>query len=78
MKTKPSMKLKMTLILVGWGIQVEQIDPRFLLLKEPMAKQPAEGRLLVEMGGVQRAWSVLLPDGIHLGSRRLRIRTKPD
>jgi hypothetical protein len=78
MKTKPSLKLKVTLIIDGWELEVEDLGTSSLLLKQPMARQAAEGRLLVEVDGVQRVWSVLLPNGIPLGSRRLRIKAKPD
>jgi hypothetical protein len=71
-------RVKISLILHDWELQVDQLGPDSLLLKEPIAGQPAEGRLLLEVDGVQRAWSVLLPDGLSLRSRRVRIRAMPD
>jgi hypothetical protein len=52
--TGHSARVKMRLILDGWEIRVDRLDPGFLLLREPAAGKPVEAKLVLKMDGVGR------------------------
>ena len=76
--TGHSARLKISLILDDWELPAAQLGPDFILLEDLVGKKPIQGRLLLEVDGVGRFWSVELPDGLPVKSSRVRIRAKPD
>jgi len=76
--TGHSARLKISLILDDWELLAAQLGPDFLLLGAPVGKKPIQGRLLLEVDGVGRVWTVELPDGLPVKSSLVRIRAKPD
>lgn len=68
-----SAQVKMRLVVNDLSFPVAQMGPDFVLLDSPADHPPAEARVVMQVDQWLRSWSVLLPDGISAGTKRVAI-----
>jgi hypothetical protein len=68
-----SADVSISLVLNGCSIPVAQLGPGFLLLDSPSERPPGSGTIVLRVDQSERSWTVRLPDGISVGSKRVNI-----
>jgi hypothetical protein len=68
-----SADVRISLILNGDSIPVAQLGPGFLLLDKPTDHPPGSASIVLRVDQSEERWNVRLPDGISVGSKRVKI-----
>ena len=68
-----SANVKIELIFNGYCMPVAQLGPGFLLLNAPVEYPPSDATIVLRVDESERRWTVRLPDGISVGSKRVVI-----
>lgn len=61
------------MILNGNLLPVAQLGPGFLLLDTPVDHPPTEASIVLRIDASEETWSVRLPDGISVRTKRVAI-----
>lgn len=67
----------MRLLVNNLSFPVAQLGPDFVLLASPANHPPADARVVLQVDQSERSWSVLLPQGISAGTKRVAIAAGP-
>jgi hypothetical protein len=70
-----SSQVRLHLVVGGRTLQLAEIAPDSLYLRELISIPPCDADVVMHLDGHERRWSVFLPDGIRLDSRL--VRTEP-
>jgi hypothetical protein len=68
-----SAQVEMRLLVNGSSIRIAQLCPDFLLLDEPIDYPSGGAIIIMRVDQNERSWSVQLPGGIPLSSKRVPI-----
>jgi hypothetical protein len=68
-----SAQLEMRLLINGSSIRIAQLGPDFLLLDEPIDYPSGAAIIIMRVDQNERSWSVHLPGGISVRSKRVAI-----
>ena len=63
----------MQLIINGESISITHMGPDFLIVESPREYPPGEATIVLQVDQSERRWTVLLPDGLHPGQKRVSI-----
>ena len=68
-----SADVRMRLTVGSHVLNIGQLGPDFIMLRNPMDHAPAVGEIVVSIDGRERRWNVHLPDGISAANPETRI-----
>ncbi|HEV8062826.1 MAG TPA: hypothetical protein VGP68_23305 [Gemmataceae bacterium] len=65
--------VRIQLTVNGHVLNVAQLGPDFLVLRNPIEHPPANAEVFVSIDGNEKRWPVYLADGIKTSERKTRI-----
>jgi hypothetical protein len=68
-----SARVRMELRLNGSILTISHLGPDYLILGEAVDYPPTQAEIVMSVDGHQSRWSVQLPAGVSIASRRTRI-----
>lgn len=68
-----SADIRIELNINGFVLNVAQLGPDFITLRDAPDHPPAEGEIVMSIDGKVRRWTVFLPDGIAPNQDRTKI-----
>jgi len=68
-----SADVSITLVVSGCAVRVSQLGPGFLLLDAPWDHPPADAAIVLRVDQAERSWTIRLPEGISVASKRVCI-----
>jgi hypothetical protein len=61
----------------GFALNVAQLGPDFITVRDALEHPPAEGEIVMSVDGKVRRWNVFLPEGISAAKPNSKITAPP-
>lgn len=68
-----SADVRMTLRVNGKLLDIAQMGPDFLILRQTVSHPPSDAEVTLVVDGHEERWNVRLPDGLHGANTPIRV-----